>query len=255
MATQNETKLKILVRNLEPGTIVLAHWLEELGISRSLLNHYLHSGWLEAVGRGAYKRPNDNVKWIGGIYSLQNQAKLNIHIGATSALSILGLSHYFRLGKETVYLFSPYRVKLPKWFDDYDWGTLVNHQQTSFIPEIVGLVKQDVKNISVKISSPERAIMECLYLSPKKLDLIECYHLMEGLVNLKPKLVQELLDTCNSVRVKRLFLYLAEKVNHQWLNFLDNSNIDLGNGNRRISENGVYISKYQITIPRELAAL
>ena len=217
--------------------------------------HYLKSGWLESVGRGAYKKTGDEVEWNGGLYAIQTQTNTNVHVGSITALAVQGLNHYFRLGQETIYLFSPYKNNLPKWFKDCDWKYPVYHQQTDFLPEETGIVEHEIKNIPVKISSPERAIMECLYMTPKKLDLAECYHLMEGLVNLKPKLVQELLQNCNSVHVKRLFLYLSEKADHQWLNFIDTSMVDLGSGNRRIKGAGIYVSKYQITIPKELAEL
>ena len=255
MTTQNETKLKTLLNNLKPGTVSLAPWLEELGISRNLQNHYLHSGWLEPIGRGAYKKPGEKVQWQGGIFAMQNQANLKVHVGAITALSLQGFGHYMRFNQETVYLFSPYKENLPKWFKDYEWESTVFHQQTSFLPENFGIVEHEERNIHIKISSSERAIFESLYLSPKKLDLIECFHLMEGLVNLQPRLVQELLNHCNSVRVKRLFLYLAEKANHQWLKFINMSTLNLGSGNRRITEGGTYVSKYQITIPKELAEL
>ena len=107
----------------------------------------------------------------------------------------------------------------------------------------------------VTVSTPERAIMECLYLAPQKMDLVECFHLFEGLVNLKPKLVNDLLLQCNSVKVKRLFLYMAEKANHQWFHFLKTDKIDLGKGNRMLSEKGVYVPKYLLSIPKELANL
>jgi hypothetical protein len=87
------------------------------------------------------------------------------------------------------------------------------------------------------------------------MDLVECYQIMEGLVNLKPKLVNELLQNCNSVQVKRLFLYMADKAKHQWLKFLKTEDIDIGKGNRLISEKGVYNSRYLISIPKELAEL
>ena len=75
---------------------------------------------------------------------------------------------------------------------------------------------------------------------------------MEGLNNLRPALVQSLLEACQSVKVKRLFLYLAEKSNHDWFTYLDLSKIDLGSGKRSIVKDGVYISRYQITVPKEL---
>lgn len=255
MATQNETKLKTLIKSIQPGSVVLASWLEGKGISRNLLWHYLKSGWLESVGRGAYIRTGDKVNWKGGMVAMQEQAGIKVHVGALSALSLQGQSHYFRLGEEILFFFSPYKSKLPKWFENHDWQANLFHQQTSFIPENLGLINHSEGSLNIKISSPERAILECLYLAPKKLDLIECFHLMENLVNLKPKLLQELLENCDSFKVNRLFLFLAEKARHQWLDFIDTSKVKLGNGNRRITANGTYVAKYQITIPKELVEL
>ena len=50
---------------------------------------------------------------------------------------------------------------------------------------------------------------------------MECFELMEGLNNLPPKQVQTLLENCQSVKVKRLFLYMAEKADHRWFKQLD----------------------------------
>jgi len=255
MTTQKDTKLRTLLRHIKPGTVALASWLKELGISGDLQKYYLRSGWLQALGRGAFKRPEENVEWTGGLYAIQNQLNQSTHIGAITALSFKGLSHYYRFNKDTIFLFSPYRVDLPKWFIEYDWKIKVFHQQTSFLPENLGIVEHEINNIPVKMSSPERAIFECLYMAPKMIDLMECYHLMEGLVNVKPKLLQEMLEHCNSVKVKRLFLYLGEKANHHWMSYIDTSNLDLGTGNRQLAKGGVYISKYQITIPKEFEEL
>jgi len=95
--------------------------------------------------------------------------------------------------------------------------------------------------------------MECLYLAPKSQPLLEVFELMEGLNNLRPAAVQELLERCSSVKVKRLFLYMADKAGHEWLSHIKLSKIDLGSGKRAIVKGGVYISKYEITVPKELA--
>jgi len=76
---------------------------------------------------------------------------------------------------------------------------------------------------------------------------------MEMLTGLRPDLLQKLLEECKSIKVNRLFLYMAEKAGHSWLDDLDLSKIDLGKGKRSIVKNGVLNSKYQITIPRDLA--
>jgi len=255
MTIQKETKLKILFKVLQPGNVVTASWLEGLGVSRNLQKYYLKSGWLESLGRGAYKKPGDTIEWQGAVSALQRRTETKVHVGGLSALSLQGFSHYFRFSKDTLYLFSPLKTKLPKWFADYNWDIDILHKQSSFLPHDIALREFENNQITVTISTPERAIMECLFLAPKKIDLVECYHLFEGLVNLKPKLVTELLVNCNSVKVKRLFLYMAEKANHQWFQFLNKDNINLGKGNRMLSEKGVYVTKYLISVPKELAEL
>ena len=255
MTTQNNKYLKKLFNILVPGTVVTSSWLESFGISKNLKDYYLEAGWLESIGRGAYKNPNDKVEWYGAINAIQKQTKIKVHLGGLSALAQQGFSHYFRLDKETLQLFSPRQNNLPKWFSDYDWRVNILHKKTSFLFNNIGLKEIDIKQKLITVSSPERAIMECLYLAPTQIDLVECYHIFEGLVNLKPKLVKELLLNCNSVKVKRLFLFMADKSNHDWFQFLDTKDIDLGSGKRMISKNAVYHSKYHISIPKELMEL
>ena len=255
VASYNETKITKLLNSIKHETVLLASWLEGIGISRDLQKHYRNSGWLETMGRGATKRPGEIVNWQGGLYALQYQAKLNVHAGAVTALSLQGFSHYFRLGEEKIFIFTSRKMGLPKWFLTYKWGYQISQQITNFLPMDIGLVEHEEKNFTIKISSPERAMFECLYLVPNSFDLIECFHLMEGLANLRPKLIQELLQKCSSIKVKRLFFYLSEKANHSWFQFIDIPSVDIGSGNRRIAEGGTYIAKYQITIPNELAVL
>jgi len=85
--------------------------------------------------------------------------------------------------------------------------------------------------------------------------LVECYHVMEGLTTLRPKILQALLEQCSSIKVKRLFLYMANKAGHAWHKRLDQSKFDLGNGSRTITKGGVYVSELQIIVPEELEKL
>ncbi len=255
MSTINETKLKRLLGQHKPGAVCLAPWLEKLGISRDLQKRYRRSGWLESIGRGAFKRPGDEIGWQGALYALQEQAALPIHAGAMTALAMQGLAHYLRPGAERLFFFSPPRTPLPAWFRKHDWKRPIEHVQTSVLSGDLGLIKHDERTFTVMISAPERAMLECLLLAPEKVDLLECFQVMEGLVNLRPKVVRELLAKCTSIKAKRLFLYMAEKVNHPWLRFIDASRVDLGAGDRSLARGGVYVSKYRLVLPESLAAL
>jgi len=255
MNTNSREKLKRLLETHLPGTVYVAPWLEEHGISRDLQKHYRKSGWLETAGTGAFKRPGEQVTWQGGLYALQAQSGLAIHAGALTALALQGYAHYLRLGTETMFLFSPPKTSLPAWFRNYDWGQKIHHSKTSVLPPGPALADYQAGAFSVKISTPERAFLECLYLSPDTVDLVECYQVMEGLTTLRPRLLQPLLETCGSIKVRRLFLYMADKAGHDWFKRLNVNQFDLGTGDRTITKGGVYVSRYGLTVPEELARL
>ena len=107
--------------------------------------------------------------------------------------------------------------------------------------------------MTLTVSGPERAIMECLLLSPMRYDLMDVYYLMEMLTSLRVTLVQQLLEDCTSVKVRRLFLFMAEKARHRWFSKLDLSRISLGSGTRSFAKGGVKNAAYDIVISKELA--
>lgn len=197
-------------------------------------------------------RKGDEIDLSGALYTLQTQLGFGIHFGGKTALAMQGKAHYLAFANQKVYLFGGKEEKLPAWFIQYDWGVQVNYFSSKFLETEVGFTEVEVKEFKVKISGPTRAIMECLYLSPDKQDLSECYELLEPLNNLRPSQVQKLLESCSSVKVKRLFLYMAEKANHSWFQHLNLEKIDLGKGKRSIVQNGTYVPKYKITVPKTL---
>ena len=91
-------------------------------------------------------------------------------------------------------------------------------------------------------------MMELLYLVPKIHSTDHARKIMESLTTLRPQVMQDLLTRCNSIKVKRLFLALAEESDHRWLFQIDKEKLDLGSGKRTIDSGGVYNPAYQITI-------
>ncbi len=252
MSTIESSKINQLLATQPPGAVVLSSWLTGRGYSFELQKRYRKSGWLESIGTGAMIRAGDNVGYEGAIYALQKQAALNIHPGGRSALSLLGKAHYLELAQKKVVLFGGKGEALPVWFRNHDWGLMFDYHATSFLPPELGLVDVEMKTFSIRVSGAARALMECLYLTPEKQELVECYELMEGLNNLRPDQVQALLEACKSVKVNRLFMYLAEKAGHAWVQYLDLKKVDFGSGKRSVVRNGVYVPKYKITVPKEL---
>ena len=252
MSTDNKLKINQLLSTNPPGIVFLSSWLVQQGYSLDLQKRYRKSDWLTSIGTGAMIRSGQDVTYEGAIYALQKQAGLFVHPGGKTALALLGKAHYLEMAQKKVTLFGGADERLPAWFLNHDWGLQLEYHSSSFLPPDLGLTEIERKTFSIKISNAPRAMMECLYLAPKQQELLECFQLMEGLNNLRPKQVQQLLEACSSIKVKRLFLYLAEKANHSWFQYLDVTKIDLGKGKRSIIKDGVYNSKYKITIPKEL---
>jgi hypothetical protein len=92
--------------------------------------------------------------------------------------------------------------------------------------------------------------MEMLYHVPGKVSFEEALLVMESLSSLRPSLVHDLLLNCNSVKVRRLFMHMAEKHAYPWVAQVDTSKVDFGQGNRSIALRGILDKKYKITVPR-----
>jgi hypothetical protein len=252
MGIQRTEKLRPLLDAWEPHTVATNTRLRRLGITAQDVQKYTSAHWLESLGRGAFKRPRETVTWQGALYSVQTQLDMPVHVAALTALELSGHSHYLRFAKSTVFLFSPPAVTLPQWFRTH-WGSDVRHTQTKLLPAGVGLTEMDsVEGFPLKSAAPERAILEMLHLAPNEFDLVETALIIEGMTTLRPKMMQALLEACESVKVKRLFLYLAERAKLPVINHLDVSRFDLGKGDRSLTPMGRYVAKYQLLLPKEL---
>lgn len=171
-------------------------------------------------------------------------------MGGKAALELQGLSHYGRMSGNRVILWKTPRVRLPTWFQKYDWKTDITLRSTTFFSkDDLGLSTKELNQIPITLSTAERAILEYLYDVPNHEGFDEVSYIMEGLASLRPNVLQPLLEACKSIRVKRLFMYVADHYNHQWFKRLDPSAIDFGKGKREIVKGGTLNKKYQIIVP------
>lgn len=248
-------KLNNFVTQMPHGVVLTLPWLKKQGISCKLAWWYVRAHWLERVGIEAYKKPGDNVTWIGAISAIQSQLLLPIQVGAKSALELLGQTHFIPMqGIRRVVLFNNSTSNVPRWFLDqrlWDVEFLIN-KITLFQNENsdLGIMQKEIDGINIKLSSPERAAFEILSLVPHKQSFDEAAKLMEGLSQLRPNLIQDLLEKCKSIKTKRLFLYFADRFQHPWLTKLNLTKVDLGHGKRMIVQGGSFDSKYQISVPK-----
>lgn len=250
----NNSKISRLIQESPKGLVLLSSWLVSKGYSYELQQRYRKSGWFKSIGKGAMLKSEDSFILSGALSAMQFQANLNIHVGGRSALELQGSTHYLQLASQEITLFAPGRTELPPWFTNNNWDASVILFKTSlFNNDSVGLTEYRTNEIKTNISNPARAMCECLSLCPDDFPLSEAFELMEGLSSLRPKQVQELLEECKSIKVKRLFLYFAERAGHSWFKYIDQSKINLGSGNRSLVANGVLTPKYGLVLPNELA--
>lgn len=260
-------KLKYLIDRVPPGFLVDTKWLrKQADIDPKSIHDYVERGWLERVVRGVYRRPFPerarklaDTDWLTPLLSLQWIMNSNVHLGGETALDLAGFAHYLSLDyKARVHLYGD----APLWLKRLPIKTkFIVHSLALFGDNPVGIIDQtrsmrpdmqvvDVWRWPLKISLPERAILEALHsMSPNGASFDKLNKMFECLVTLRPDLLTQLLKACRSVKVRRLFFVLADYHQHHWRDDIDESSIDFGSGPRALIKGGVLHPIYRIYVP------
>lgn len=244
MTIENRSILKKLLHKWPPGMVATTTWLKKKGVNSQLIYHYLKAGWLKKVSNKAFVRAGDNVHWAGVVYALEKQIRLFVYVGGLTALELQGYGHFQRFDN-AITLYGNARQKLPLWCLNNEFeGVILDYCGTRLfgIGNEVGLTEYTVNNFKLTTASIERAIMELLYQVPYKFGYEEAVYIMDSLRELRAGLLQQLLEQCQSIKVKRLFLHLAKECGHKWLQKIEVKKINLGKGTRQIAK-GTYYDK------------
>ncbi len=252
-SVQMSTKIKKLQRQSQKTPVLFSAWLEQQGLTRSELADFVKSNWLQRIANGVYCFDGYTPTLYAVLYSYYELLGKKYVLGASTALGLRGFSHYGYVGDEPIFLYEPNGEHIPKWLKTSAlFENLLVYSSNLFAGSELGIELLEVGGYEVFASSPERAILETLSLSPKYYSLMDIYYVIEMLTTLRPKLLQELLELSRSVKVNRLLLYFADKAQLPWFKQLDVAKINLGSGTRAFANPGVYVDKYQITVPQEL---
>ena len=246
----NESLEKILPE----GLVVDRAWLNKQGVSRPNIDYYLRTGRLEAVARGAYRRPGPSLKWEHLVYSLQELA-YPVHVGGRAALELQGYTHYLSLsGKQQIDLYGVRHIP-DSLLTSSAPIKLIVHSVDLFrdLPaEAITTKPFGHWDWLIRYATPELALLELLSAVNSEADFSVMDKFFETAVTLRPSLVNKLLNVCTQVKAKRLFLWFATRHNHTWLKQIDTSKVNLGSGKRVIVNGGALDKKYLITVPREM---
>lgn len=243
------TKINQILSKWTPGDVHTLRWFEKNGIQQRTAYGYAKSGALTRIGDGVFSRRGDSLSWAGAIRAMQEELSFDGHIGSRTALALLGSAHQIAF-KENVELITFSRSNLPKWVIANDWGLKLTLRRSSLFKEKLSYDALEIAGIKVLISPRELAILEYIDQLDLKNSFESLENHMQGLITLRSQKVQKLLEKCRSVKVKRVFLYLSESLQLPFFKKLDLKKINLGSGKRLIVKNGVFNTKYQITVPK-----
>jgi len=246
---------------LPEGLITTRKWLMDNNFTNHAIDNLVKSNQLVSISKGIYVRNKAKITWQSVVFSLQSMLKTDIVVGGMSALEMQGLSHYLSFSEnKTVHLYG--NDTLPKWAMELEVNVeFIKHTTKGFFENNEnGKQKNqftierewDNEGRKLTIANPERAYLEVLIEVPSKVTFEHADQLMQGLTTLSPRSLQKLLEQCQSIKAKRLFLWFADRQNYAWVNKLDRNKITLGSGNRMIAKGGKLDKKYKITVPEWL---
>jgi hypothetical protein len=244
-----------LERQLPEGLVVDRKWLMLKGFNRPRIDYYLRSGRLEAVARGAYRRPGPPLKWEHVTYSLQLLG-YPLHVGGRTALELQGSAHYVPLGGvHDMHIYSTRR--LPSWLQKIEASArFTPHSSRLFASLPVDAITTQPFghwDWPLRYATPELALFELTADVRSEADFSMLDKFFESAAHLRPALVTALLRTCTQIKAKRLFLWFAARHHHPWEKKLDVTDVDLGRGKRMVIPGGALDTRYQVTVPRDMA--
>lgn len=263
MSAERSKNLKKVLDAVPAGYLVDAAWLTAHGIAYETFRDYVKRGWLQRVHRGVFRRPppaapaSDVIDWKVCLLSVQHIMRHNVHVGSTTALAQSGYEHYLRLdGNAEVWV---YGEKIPNWLSRLPLNAPIKTRNTSLFGDpLLGLLSGNTDSSNVlpwkwqlRMSSPERAILEAMDELPDHESFHNLDMLFESLTTLRPKMLSALLHSCRKIKVKRLFFVFADRHDHPWRKRLAPEEFNLGSGDRALVKNGRIHPRYRIMVPSE----
>ncbi len=246
------SKINQVLLDWKTGDVHGIKWLKERGLSRRHSYHYLQEGVFYKLGPAVFSKFGDEVDWRGIIRFFQEEERLPIHVSTKTALELHGHGHYLPLGKkERVEVTSFEKINFPKWAQALDYPYTFVFRKSSLFSHEYFLSEYNENRFKIFISSRELAILELIDTIDIIYSLETAENYLNDLTTLRPDVVQKLLEKCRSIKAKRVFLYLADKLELPFFNKLDLNKISLGTGKRQIVKGGELNQKYQITVDRE----
>jgi len=207
--------LKKLQTELPRGAPFNTRALRGIGVSAALAWRYVHSGWLQSLGRGLYMFPNDQLDRDACLKFLSSTVP-GLHVGGKTALAWRGVRHNVAF-RETLTLLGDVSTRLPDWFTShFPSSYAARHLFSHDVPKDFGLQTLPQTPQGPVVSERERALLEMLSGVGLTQEVEEARNTMEGLYTLRPEVLETLLKACVSVKVVRLCVQWSDELGLPW---------------------------------------
>ena len=261
----NATRRAELLDLVPYGLLATRKWLLRAGMSRSALDNQIKSGQLLSARPGVYVRPGTHLVWQGVVCSLERMGT-DLVVGGATALEEEGRAPELPLsGRRSIHLHG--LDPLPPWANRLDLPETFRRRSAAWLTasgtgsDAEGRPRASFLTTAapwgdgfrtIRLSMPERALFELLKDVPQSVSFERAERFLEGLSDLSPRRLELLLQRTASVKIRRLFFWLAERQGHPWARALRPDDVDLGRGKLALAKGGRFVSRYGITVPASM---
>ncbi len=247
------------------GLVATRRWLLRAGMSRSALDNQIKSGQLLSLRPGVYVRPGTRLVWQGVVCSLERMGA-DLVVGGATALEEQGRAPELPLSGRRLIQLHGLDPLLP-WANRLELPATFSRKSTAWLtdPPADGAAEGQPRSSflttaspwgdgfrTIRISTPERALFELLKEVPQSVSFERAERFLEGLSDLSPRRLHLLLRHTPSVKIRRLFFWLAERQGHPWARAFRPDDFDLGRGKLALAKGGRFVSRYGITVPASM---
>ena len=244
------------------GLVATREWLLRAGMSRSALDNQIKSAQLLSARPGVYVRPGTRLVWQGVVCSLERMGR-DLVVGGATALEEQGRAPELPFsGRRSIQLHG--LDPLPSWTNRLDLPETFRRRSTAWLTGsgthddagersraafLTAAAPWGDGFRTIRVSTPERALFELLKDVPQSVSFERAERFLEGLSDLSPRRLELLVQRTPSVKIRRLFFWLAERQGHPWTRRLRPEDFDLGRGKLALATGGRFVSRYGITVP------
>jgi hypothetical protein len=231
MTKLEKFSFKSLLAEIPKDAPVDLGWLKERGVRESYASQLARAGYLHRLGAGVYCLPGVQLAMDASLGWIQARFPA-MHVASKNALMWRGIRHNVGIAEKLV-LWSESQFRVPLWFSER--FPCRNHAVSIFdatVEPSYGISAALGKPNNLRVSEPERALLELFSEVGTFVSYEEARNLTENARNLRLNVLECLLSHCTRIKVVRLAHALADELDLPWRHLAQQHSERLGGGAR-----------------------